>query len=99
MAVGEPNFNNSIFNTLFNAVTAHGELKKTYLRFDQNALKSAKITPIATQQSDLRFGRERKMKSVVARSSAEPPFSLQLKLSFKYEVQRAESSDKRGWKS
>ena len=28
VAVGEPNFNNSIFNTLFNAVTAHGELKK-----------------------------------------------------------------------
>ena len=28
VAVGDPNFNNSIFNTLFKDVTAHGELKK-----------------------------------------------------------------------
>ena len=26
--MGDPNFNNSIFNTLFKDVTAHGELKK-----------------------------------------------------------------------
>ena len=48
VAVGDPNFNNSIFNTLFKDVTAHGELKKTYIRFDQNALISAKITPIVS---------------------------------------------------
>ena len=42
VAVGEPNFNNSIFNTLFNAVTAHGELKKLIYNLIKKLLNQPK---------------------------------------------------------